>query len=183
MSEQNQFPEPSNPETPPPARRRRGGGVVGGAILIAIGLFALLQQFVHFDAGLFFLPLLAAVFLIAGILERRPGLLIPGGILAGIGVGSILIEGPFAYLEDPARGGLFLLAFSAGWLLITLASLLVGRVMLWPLIPGAFMGVIGLALTAGEAGLQFLQLAGVGWPIILIALGIYLVFRRKELQK
>ena len=181
MSEQNPFPEPANPDPLPPRRRR--GGVVGGAILITIGLFALLQQFVRFDTGLFFLPLLALVFLVAGIMGRRPGLIIPGGILAGIGAGAILVQGAFAYLADPARGGVFMLAFSAGWLLITLASLLVGRLMLWPLIPGAFMAVIGLALTAGETGLQFLQLAGVGWPIILIALGIYLVFRRKELQK
>ena len=45
------------------------------------------------------------------------------------------------------------------------------------------MAVIGLALVAGQTGLQFLQLAGVGWPIILIGLGIYLVFRRRELTK
>ena len=195
MSEQTQLPNPVTPDpnVPSPSepsqprrdaglpRRRRG--VVWGAILITIGLVSLLQQFVHFDAGNLFLPMLAAIFLVAGIVSRRPGLIIPGGILAGIGAGAILIEGPFSTLEDPTRGGVFLLAFAGGLLLITLAALLINCVMLWPLIPGAFMAVIGLALVAGQTGLQFLQLAGVGWPIILIGLGIYLVFRRRELTK
>jgi hypothetical protein len=159
--------------------------VVGGAILIAIGLMALVQQFFPINSGLYFLPMLAVVFLAAGIVGRRPGFLIPGGILAGIGAGVILMDGPFSYMkdQDPARGGVFMLAFAGGWLLINLASLLTGRLMLWPLIPAAFMGVVGLGLTAGEAGLQFLQLAGVGWPVVLIALGLYLVFRRRELRK
>ena len=189
MSEQTQFPNPvaPDPNAPrpagPPRRHRRGSGVVWGAILITIGLVSLVQQFVRFDTGKIFLPMLAAIFLVAGLVGRRPGLIIPGGILAGIGIGAILIEGPFSYLEDPTRGGVFLLAFAGGWVLVTLAARLINCVMLWPLIPAAFMGVIGLALVAGQAGLQFLQLAGVGWPIILIGLGIYLVFRRRELTK
>lgn len=157
--------------------------MVGGAILVAIGLMALLNQFVPINSGLYFLPMLAVIFLAAGIVGRRPGFLIPGGILAGIGAGAILMQGPFSSMEDPARGGVFMLAFAGGWVLITLASLLIRCVMLWPLIPAAFMGVVGLGLTAGQAGLQFLQLAGVGWPVILIALGLYLVFRRRELRK
>jgi len=66
---------------------RRHSGVVGGAILISIGLFTLIQQFVQIHWGLYFLPFLALIFLVAGIVGRRPGLLIPGGILAGIGAG------------------------------------------------------------------------------------------------
>jgi len=189
MSDQTQFPNPTpspvpfEPQGPEGPRRRRGGSVLGGGILIAIGLVALLQQFFRIEAGLFFLPALALIFLAAGITGRRPGLVIPGGILAGIGVGAILMQGPFSFIAGQAKGGLFMLAFAGGWLLITLLSPMAGRAMLWPLIPAAFMGVIGLGLVAGEAGLQFLQLAGVGWPVILIALGLYLVFRRRELRK
>jgi hypothetical protein len=162
---------------------RRNSGVVGGAILISIGLFALLSQFFQINLGEYFLLFLAFIFLLAGVLGQRYGLLIPGGILAGIGAGAALVQGPFAHVSDPARGGVFMLAFACGWLLITLASFLTGRVMLWPLIPGAFIGLFGLALTAGQAGLGILNVVGQGWPIILIALGVYLVFRRKELEK
>ena len=162
---------------------RRGGGVVAGAILISIGLFALVSQFVSIDLGEYFLLFLAAIFLVAGIVGLRPGLIIPGGILAGIGAGAALVQGPFSDVSDPARGGVFMLAFAGGWVLITLASFLVGRIMLWPLIPGVIIGLFGLALTAGQAGVGILNVIGQGWPIVLIALGVYLVFRRKELEK
>jgi len=175
---------PTPPESPAPQgpapQRRPASGLTWGIILIAIGLFALLQQLTHLDVGLYFLPFLALIFLLAGYLSRRYGLIIPGGILAGIGVGSLLIEGPFKYMEDPARGGVFMLTFAGGWLLITLASLLIGRLMLWPLIPAAFIGLTGAALTAGQTGLQILQVYGYLWPVILIVIGLYLVFRRRN---
>jgi len=203
MSEQMQQPEsnlpPAGGEQPPRdwreerrewreekrdwRRSRRSGSLVGGAILISIGVFALLDQFVHVDLGEYFLLFLAFIFLLAGILGQRPGLLIPGGILAGIGAGAALVQGPFAAIPDQARGGVFMLTFACGWLLITLTSLLVGRAILWPLIPGAIIGAFGLALSAGQAGLGIINVIGQGWPIILIALGVYLVFRRKELEK
>jgi hypothetical protein len=162
-------------------QNRRYGGIVGGAILIAIGLFALLQQFTQVNWGLYFLPFLALIFLTAGIVERRPGLLIPGGILTGIGAGSILVQSSlFASLGDPARGGLFMLTFAAGWAVITAASFLIGKLMLWPLIPGGFMAFFGLALLAGQPGLQFLTVFGYFWPVVLIAFGLYLVLRRRS---
>src|SRR5512146_2777965 len=105
------------PVSPTPERRRRGG-VVGGAILITIGVMVLLSQILGVNAGLFFLPALGAIFLVAGVVSRQIGLLIPGGILMGIGAGTILMEGPFQFVEDPGRGGIFMLAFAGGWVLI-----------------------------------------------------------------
>ena len=157
---------------------KRHGGVIGGAILISIGLFALLEQLVPVEWGLYFLPVLALIFLLAGLLERRPGLLIPGGILAGIGAGSILVQSSLFALSEPVRGGLFLLAFAAGWAVITAASFLVGKLMLWPLIPAGFMAFFGAALLAGAAGLQILVAFGYFWPVILIVIGAYLIIRR-----
>ena len=192
MTDQTQTPStPPESQTPPalpesptpagPAPRRRQSGLVWGAILIAIGVFTLIEQVIHLDIGMLFLPLLALIFLLAGVLGRRYGLIIPGGILAGIGVGALLTEGPFKYMQDPERGGVFMLAFACGWLLITLASLLIGRVILWPLIPGAFIGLFGVALLGAHTGL--LSVVSLGWPIILIAIGLYLVLRRRELTK
>ncbi len=155
---------------------RRHGGIVGGAILISIGLFALLQQFVDVNWGLYFLPLLALVFLTAGIVERRPGLLIPGGILAGIGAGSILVQSSLFYgMADPTRGGLFFLTFAAGWAVITGASYLIGKLMLWPLIPAAFMGLFGLALLT-----NVVAIFSYFWPVLLIGVGLYMILRRRS---
>ncbi len=165
-------------ETTNSISQRRNGALVGGAFLISIGLFSLLENVFHFSWGLYFLPMLAVIFLASGIITRRPGLLIPGGILAGIGAGAILVEEVFYYLGDPMRGGVFMLAFAAGWLVITLASLLIGRVMLWPLIPSAFMGLLGIALLGAHTGL--LSVVSLGWPILLIVIGLYLVLRRQN---
>ena len=160
---------------------RRHSGIVGGAILITIGLFALAQQFLPINWGLYFLPFLALIFLSAGMLEKRPGLLIPGGILAGVGAGAIAVQSSFfAAMGEPMRGGLFMLIFAGGWTVITAASYLIGKVMLWPLIPAGFMGLFGLTLLAGEFGLPFLTLARFFWPVALIALGLFLVLRRKS---
>jgi hypothetical protein len=155
---------------------RRHGGIVGGAILIAIGLFALIQQFVPVNWGLYFLPLLALVFLTAGIIERRPGLLIPGGILAGIGAGAILVQSSLFYgVGDPVRGGLFMITFAAGWAVVTGASYLIGKLMLWPLIPAFFMGLFGLALLA-----NIMPVFTYFWPVALIAFGLFLILRRRS---
>jgi hypothetical protein len=156
--------------------RRRSGGIIGGAILIAIGLLALLEQFVHVNWGLYFLPLLALVFLTAGIIERRPGMLIPGGILAGIGAGAILVQSSlFHGVGDPVRGGLFMITFAAGWAVITGASYLIGKLMLWPLIPAAIIGLFGVALLA-----NIVPVFSYFWPVALIALGLFLILRRRS---
>jgi uncharacterized protein (DUF486 family) len=71
--------------------------IVGGIILLGIGLFFLVNQFVNFnfgDLGMFFLPLLGAMFLVWGIVTREGGLMIPGGILSGIGWGAYAVAGP-----------------------------------------------------------------------------------------
>ncbi len=162
--------------------KRRNGALIGGAILISIGLFSLLENVFQMHWGLYFLPMLAVIFLVSGVLTRRPGLLIPGGILAGIGAGAIVLDQFMPYLSNPARGGVFMLVFAGGWLLITLASLLIGRVMLWPLFPAAFIGLTGAALALEQTGLQLLHYYSYFWPIALIVIGLYLVFRRRNAQ-
>jgi len=154
---------------------------VAGAMLILIGVLVLLAQFVDFSAWLV-LPCLAVIFLAWGLLTRKNGLIIPGGVIAGVGLGAYLAEGPFVHVADPAKGGIVLLAMASGWVLISLFSLFTEsprKLMLWPLIPGGIMAAIGGLLIAGGTGLKVLEYAGYGWPVILIALGAYLILRRK----
>ena len=162
-----------------------GCAIADGSMLPPGGFIKQTEHFVVHQDPLIPLPgFLAFLFLLSGILSRRYGLLIPGGILAGLGAGTLLVEGPFKYLGDgQASSGVFFLAFAAGWVLITLAALLIQRVILWPLIPGAFLGLFGIVLLAGQTGMRALELFGQGWPIILIVIGLYLVLRRRELTK
>ena len=78
------------------------GPIVGGLLLIFGGLLALTAQFVPdswgFGFGLIVLLGLGLAFILAGILTRRSGWFIPGGILTGIGAGVALVDGPLARL-------------------------------------------------------------------------------------
>jgi hypothetical protein len=153
---------------------------VAGLILILIGTLALAGQFIQtvwYPA--LFLGAVGVVFLTSGLLTRKNGLLIPGGILAGLGLGVVAQGWAVDRLPD-FRGGLFIVGFAAGWALISLLSLVNRQWMGWPLIPAAILGAVGAALVAGGTFLVALRLLGTyGWPLILIGLGALLLLRRK----
>ncbi len=155
---------------------------MAGVALIGIGLLLLVAQLVGGELlGRAFLLLLGGIFVLWGLLSRQIGLLIPGGILSGLGLGVLLITGPFHSLEEADQGGVFLLAFALGWGLISLLSLLLpGRACWWPLIPGGILALIGGGLLWGEAGRQVLEWVGQLWPVALIAGGLYLILWRRR---
>jgi len=148
---------------------------IGGVILIGLGLFFLVNQFIDFNwdsVGIYFLPALGAIFLLAGVVTRQAGLIIPGGIISGIGWGSVLITGPFSDTGD-VEGGLFMLAFALGWGLITvLTAVFTDETHWWPLIPGGIMALIGGGILFGGIFMQTLSLFGKIWPAFLILIGI-----------
>lgn len=159
----------------------RHEAVIGGTVLIAIGLLVLIAQNVKTETlGLLFLPALGGIFLVAGIIGRQVGFLIPGGILTGIGVGAILEQGTVVAENGNVQGGVFLLGFAGGWFLITVLSKLFTReTHWWPVIPGVIMALIGGALMLGGAALNVLEFAGRWWPLVLMALGLTIIVRRK----
>ncbi len=154
---------------------------IAGVALVAIGLIALIANFVESPSlGMLIVPTLGLIFTLWGIAVRQIGLVIPGGILSGIGLGVYLMDGPFSHLAGEAEAGIFLLAFSLGWFLISgLSAYVCGRVLLWPLIPGGILAVIGGALLVGGTALVVLEWVGKLWPLALIAAGAYLVLRRR----
>ena len=158
------------------------GRWITGIALILIGLLALGGQLLDDwgALGLLFLPALGLIFLVWGAITREGGLLIPGGILSGIGAGVYLMQGPFAHLGGTGEPGVFLLAFAGGWALITLLSaVFTDNTMTWPLIPGGILALIGIALLIGGAALTVLEIAGQYWPVILILIGLYVIIKRK----
>ncbi|MDT8305197.1 MAG: hypothetical protein RRC07_04625 [Anaerolineae bacterium] len=161
---------------------KRAGATVGGLILIIIGVLALIGQFVDFGEtlGLMVLPLMSLVFIIAGIATRQSGFFIPGGILAGLGLGTLLIVGPYAGVGGQDEGGIFMLAFAAGWVLIPVLSIIFsrGERHLWALFVAAIFALVGAAVSYGGAALTALEMLGKWWPLFLIAGGIALLWRR-----
>lgn len=153
---------------------------LGGALLIAIGVFLLVGQFVQAEwFGRLVLPVLGGLFLLVGLGTRQGGWLVPGGILTGLGVGTWLVTGPYAEAAETLQGAIVLLSFAAGWALITALSPITRRFMWWPLIPGGILALIGGALLMGGAGLTVLEWAGKLWPLALIAGGVAALLKRR----
>ncbi len=155
---------------------------IGGAVLIGIGVLAFIGQYGGVIWSSFVLLAAGLVFLVAGCMGRRMGFLIPGGILTGVGLGVALTTGPFVEYSGYMTGGIILLSMALGWVLITpLSAFFTDKLIWWPLIPGGVLAFIGAALLAGENGIWLLQALGWGWPLVLIALGVYLIIRRNTL--
>lgn len=153
--------------------------IVAGIFLIGIGLLVFLAQFGTLpNLGLFFLPALGAVFLVWGILTREDGLMIPGGILSGIGWGVVAMSADLAVMNEANEGGIFLMIFGLGFASITLlTAVFTDETHWWALIPGAILATIGIAVTTNGFLLDVVELAGTYWPAILIILGVYVIFK------
>jgi hypothetical protein len=146
-------------------------GWLPGVILIAVGVTLFAVQLLHLDADVIVL-VIGLVFAIAFAGTRRYGLLIPAGILTGLGLGILLED--FKVQGEPVVLGLGL-----GFLAIYVADVLTSGARApgrwWPLIPGAILTVIaGAESTFGAEGARVIEQ---GWPILLIAAGAWLLMR------
>lgn len=154
------------------------GGWVGGVVLILLGV--LLQVEAAYPGvlgGWAFLLVLGVLFLAAYLVDRQYGFLIPGCILAGLGVAVALVENGVvsAAQEGGAITGILGLSFLAIWLIDRLVS--GGRPAgWWPIIPGGILAVAGATLfTDNEAWLQSI---GRWWPAIFIVIGVWILLER-----
>ena len=165
-------------DTPVRTHSRQRDRLTGGIIMIGLGLFFLLAQFV--DAGWLVLPILAGAFLVAGIVTHKSGWFIPAGVLGGLSLGIALTEQGFHVASGEAEGGLFLLAFAAGWACIPpLSKLFAGEWLWWAFIPAAVLALIGGAVLGGGVFQQALGYLPYIWPVALIGVGLYIVLRRR----
>jgi len=155
-------------DSPRALHRVRRSQIASGAALVVIGIVALALQ--HF-AG----PGRAAVLLIAGgsfiatyFYTEIYGLLIPGGILSGLGLG-ILGEWWGAALKDSNAVGL-----GVGFVAIyVIERVYRHRSHWWPLIPGGILIVSGFGARFGDVGHILWQWA----PVVFVVLGIVIVVR------
>jgi hypothetical protein len=139
--------------------------MIPGLILIVLGIAFLLVQYFEFGPALF-LTLLGLVFLIPYALTRNYGLLIPGCILTGIGIGLVFDRPPLhSAIAVPIGLGL-------GFIAIFVIQLLVARHShWWPLIPGGILVLVGVA----EGIPQAQMLIEKGWPLILVLIGLLIL--------
>jgi hypothetical protein len=156
-------------------KARNSGAYVGAAILIVIGLIALVANLGGSSYVYQSIPLVIGVaFLLAYSLTRQYGFLVPGGILTGVGAGVLTSS-----LSDPAAGGAYVvLAIGLGFLLIFAVDVLVSRATSrwWPVIPGGLMLLIGTGIASDSEGVT--RQLQVWSPVLLIALGVLILLAR-----
>jgi hypothetical protein len=152
---------------------RDTSGWLPGVILIAVGATLFAVQLLHLDADVIVL-VIGLVFASAFAATRRYGLLIPAGIMTGLGAGILLED--IGAKGEPAMLGLGL-GFLAIYAVDALSSGARAPGRWWPLIPGAIITVIAGA--SGTFGQESARAIEQGWPILLIAVGAWLVMRRR----
>src|SRR5438309_11453802 len=146
-------------------------GWLPGVILIVIGAALFAIQWLHLDADAIVL-VIGLVFVAAYAATRRYGLLIPAGILTGLGAGILLED--LGVTREPVVLGLGL-GFLAIYGVDVVARRSPPRAPWWPLIPGAILiAVAGAGGAFGDEGGRAIQQA---WPIILVVIGAWLLLR------
>ena len=152
--------------------RNNSGAYIGAAILILIGVTALVANLGGSKYVYEAIPLaLGVAFAIAYATTRQYGFLVPAGILSGVGAGLVLSS----LLGTNDAGTLVLIGGGLGFLAIFAVDMLVPNVSVrwWPLIPGGLMLVVGASTAnASEEVIRQLQI----WsPLFLVGIGVVLL--------
>lgn len=152
------------------ADSHRGRKVAAG-ILLTIAFVALLKPDVPLVLDKrWLLPLMGAGFIVWAALARNPGLLVPGGILTGVGVGTLL--------RAEYGNAAFLFSMAGGFLLISALSLIMfGRKKShwWTVFPAGGLAFAGLMQVAGPDLRGWFRAIGPAWPYVLIAVAVWLL--------
>ncbi len=145
--------------------KTRGRMVLGGILIVlGIGLFTL--QFFEGFTEAFYLFLIGGAFTAWYLYSRSYGLLIPGCIMLGLALGTVGEEAfmSFKGLEEVGLG----VGFVALWVIPLIYE---GKSIWWPLIPGGILVIVGLS----EGNAAFQRLFEVGWPLIIVFIGLLLL--------
>lgn len=161
---------------------------IGGVLLIAIGVLFFVNQFFDLPGleslATFFVMGLGIFFLAWGVISHNDGLMVPGGILTGIGLGIVLIAGPLNLGDGDLSGAVFMGAFALGWVLITIfTALFTEKTHWWPLIPAAIMAIISGAILVQGPFMFALEWLGKLWPLALIAGGIAILLGARKINE
>ena len=154
------------------------GGIIGSlALCFAISDLRVVDFFGYLLAG-------TGIFLLLwGLFAHIFGLIIPGCILSGVGIGLYQAWGASADLNALARTGIMLVIFALGWGMITVFSRpIVQQFVWWPLIPGGVLAITGYGLYIGGAPNSAINFIGNTGSIGLILLGLYLLLMRRGIR-
>ena len=171
-------PAPVAPPTPgpapavPPGPRRRG--VLGGLVVIALGVPFVLQQLGVPNGASYLFITMGVAFLISYLRGRQYVYLIPMATLTSFGVGLLLptwiVMRPDAVA--PAYVGVVAIGF-----LVAFALAPAHR---WPLVPAVLLGIVAAGHLVTSASVIPASLEPFLVPIVLIAVGAFLLAEPKS---
>ncbi|MDH4334516.1 MAG: hypothetical protein OEW24_04545 [Chloroflexota bacterium] len=145
-------------------------------ILIVVGIGGLASQVFKptTDIGGWIVLIIGVGLLGAFAYTRTYGLLVPGGIMTGLGTGIILSES-LTFATDEAASGAIVLGLGLGFLSIWVigAIVRVAQHHFWPLIPGGILAVVGGALLIGDDAVAVLDY----WYVGIIVIGLFVLWR------
>jgi hypothetical protein len=153
-------------------KARDSGAYVGAAILILIGVCALIGNLGGGKYVYEAIPLaLGVAFAIAYVTTRQYGFLVPAGILTGVGAGLLLSS----LLNMNDAGTLVVIGGGLGFFAIFAVDMLIANISVrwWPLIPGGLMLVVG-ASTASD-NQEIIRQLQMWSPLLLIGIGVVLL--------
>jgi hypothetical protein len=162
-----------------PAESGRRGGVFLGWSLILLGVVLLLGMHFHISGG-WFLLVLGGAFLAWYFESRNYGLLVPAGILLGLGLGVVLSE---------VRPWFFDFEWELFWIGTGFVAIyIIDRVTwhqstTWPLWPGGVLILISLWQSRWFEDLfdwLWWEILGDWWPVLLILWGVWLLRRGRR---
>jgi hypothetical protein len=157
--------------------------LVPGGILGALGYCLLFspQRWVDF---VFYMMLgIGLPLLLWGIFTRLIGLIIPGCLLLGAGVGIYMAWRVPSVGNGLTQTGIMLVGFSFGWLAISLvARQVLQKNIWWPLIPGGILAMVGMGLYIGGDPTHAMGFIGNTGSIALMIFGLYLLLMRKGIH-
>jgi hypothetical protein len=155
-------------DEPRAVQRDRRRQIAAGIALVVIGLVALALQYFEGPGRALVLLLAGGSFIAAYFYSDIYGLLVPGGILSGLGLG-ILGSWRDVAVKDPDAVGLGI-GFAS---IYVIERVYRRRAHWWPLIPGVILIGSGVGARFGDVGHILWR-----WlPAILVVLGIVLVVR------
>lgn len=106
--------------------------------------------------------------------RRSPVAAIAAGVAVGLLLAIALVLGPAFGGTEPTVTGSVLFAFGLGWgLMAVLTNRFSAQPQRWTAVPGAFLGVTGLALLVFQPGPTGMDIVSWIWPVALLAVAIW----------
>lgn len=165
------------PISPASRSTRSRNQLAAAATLISIGAGSLALRAAETvpASGSWIVLVVGLAFMAAHAVTRRYALLVPGGILTGLGTGIFVSQQLTATTET--AGGIVILGLGVGFLSIwAVGSLLrVTGNHWWPLVPGGILALVGGSLLAGGQTAQILDF----WPVVLVGIGVLVLLRAR----